>query len=254
MNVSANKHCRWCHRVVTFFNAHHPARLMFAFLVFIGLNTIASVIQAFAQSGGLPSVASIEQTYIVQLAIRYPIIFYPLSLLSIALAVFGWRLDHQAKIRRKEEVARQISRAAGEIISPFIQALTQQLKQGVQDDWLPPKDIAVLPLPPHASGLVGRVTEQEWLKARLLEGKTTGVWAFAGMGGVGKTSLVADLLPKMVEEFPGGIGVIRANEITDPHIIIRQLVEKFVPIWPGIARAWRSDKGSPLFQVSFYHV
>jgi nucleoside phosphorylase/tetratricopeptide (TPR) repeat protein len=108
------------------------------------------------------------------------------------------------------------------------------IKKGVQDDWLPPKDIAVLPLPPRASGLVGRVIEQEWLKARLLEGKTTGVWAFAGMGGVGKTSLVADLLPKMIEEFPGGIGVIRANEIVDPHIIIRQLVEKFVPDGPEL--------------------
>ena len=114
------------------------------------------------------------------------------------------------------------------------EVLTRQLKQGGQDDWLPPRDIAVLPLPPRASGLVGRVKEQEWLKARLLEGKTTGVWAFAGMGGVGKTSLVADLLPKVIEEFPGGIGVIRANEITDPHIIVRQLVEKFVPNGPEL--------------------
>src|SRR5579859_5870138 len=229
MNVSAKNRCGWCHQMMNFFNAHHPARLMYAFLVFIGLNIVASVIQAFAQSGGLPTVDAIKQSYIIQLAIHHPLILYPVFLLSIVLALFGWRLERREKIHKKEEEAHNIGKAAGEIISPLIQSLSQQLKLGEQDNWLPPKDVAVLPLPPRASGLIGRFTEQEWLKARLLEGKTTGVWAFAGMGGVGKTSLVADLLPKLVEEFPGGIGVIRANEITDPHIIIRQLVEKFVP-------------------------
>ena len=145
--------------------------------------------------------------------------------------------DSVAKRREKtyKKVEKsQMSKTTGEVVSPVTGTLTQQLKQETQDDWLPPKDIAILPLPPRASGLVGRANEQEWLKARLLEGKTTGVWAFAGMGGVGKTSLVADLLPKMLEAFPGGIGVIRANEITDPHIIIRQLVEKFVPNGPEL--------------------
>ncbi len=113
----------------------------------------------------------------------------------------------------------------------LLQAFNQKVES---DEWIPPRDTAVLPLPPASSGLVGRAIEQQWLRDRLLEGKTTGVWAFAGMGGVGKTSLVADLLPKTVEEFPGGIGVIRANEITDPQIIIRQLVEKFVTNGPEL--------------------
>lgn len=137
----------------------------------------------------------------------------------------GNGVNRGKKRHRKEGESHQSSEAEVQV---------QQLKQGTQDDWLPPKDIAVLPLPPRTSGLIGRAKEQEWLKARLLEGKTTGVWAFAGMGGVGKTTLVADLLPKMIEAFPGGIGVIRANEITDPHIIIRQLVEKFVPNGPEL--------------------
>ncbi len=97
------------------------------------------------------------------------------------------------------------------------------------DEWRPPMDVAVLPLPPRASGLVGREREQRWLLDRLLQARTAGVWAFEGMGGVGKTCLVADLLPAVTSEFAGGIGVIRANEVTDPYVILRQLVEKFVP-------------------------
>ena len=97
------------------------------------------------------------------------------------------------------------------------------------DAWVAPRDIAVLPLPPSSSGLVGREDEQQWLDTNLLEGKTAGIWAFAGMGGVGKTTIVADALPRLWPHFAGGVAVIRANEVTDVYVILQQLVEKFVP-------------------------
>jgi hypothetical protein len=105
MSVSAGKSYKRYHPIVTFFKAHHPARLMYSFLVFIGLNIIAGIIQAFAQSGGLPSVTAFEHTYLVQLTLRYPIIFYPVFLLSITLAGFGWWLEHRAKMHIQEEEA-----------------------------------------------------------------------------------------------------------------------------------------------------
>lgn len=225
-------------RILNFFRIHHPARMFYGFLVFIGLNIFASVIQAFIQSGGFPGIKYIERTYLVQLALHHPYIFWPLATVSICFAFFGWRLDRREKLKRKEEEGQQLGRAAGQALVPFVRALTQELNQGIQradiPEWTPPRDISVLPLPPRASGLVGRAEEQQWLRDRLLEGKMTGIWAFAGMGGVGKTSLVADLLPRIADEFSGGVGVIRANEITDPIIVLRQLVEKFVPNGPEL--------------------
>jgi len=90
-----------------------------------------------------------------------------------------------------------------------------------------PMDIHVLPLPPATSGLVGRERDQEWVESRLAAGKVVGV---SGMGGVGKTTLVADTVNKVATQFnPGGVAVILANDITNHVIILRQLVEKFVP-------------------------
>jgi tetratricopeptide (TPR) repeat protein len=92
--------------------------------------------------------------------------------------------------------------------------------------WRPPKDIAILPLPPAASGLVGRQEDQEWLEACILAGKIVEV---SGMGGVGKTALVADTINKVASHFhSGGVGVILANDETNPTVILRKLVEKFV--------------------------
>jgi len=88
-----------------------------------------------------------------------------------------------------------------------------------------PKDTTELPLPP-GTGLVGREKEQEWLAARILANKVVEV---SGLGGVGKTTLVADTITKVQDQFRGGIAVVLANEITDPIDIVRKLIEKFIP-------------------------
>ncbi len=90
-----------------------------------------------------------------------------------------------------------------------------------------PMDIAVLPLPPAVSGLVGREEDQKWLESCIGAGKIVGV---SGMAGVGKTTLVANTVNKVWSQFRnGGVAVILADNVTDPKIIFRQLVEKFVP-------------------------
>ncbi|MGZ3624884.1 MAG: tetratricopeptide repeat protein [Ktedonobacteraceae bacterium] len=88
-----------------------------------------------------------------------------------------------------------------------------------------PKDTTVLPLPP-GTGLIGREEEQEWLEACIFANKVVEV---SGMGGVGKTTLVADTINKVQDQFRGGIAVVLANEITDPIDIVRKLIEKFIP-------------------------
>ena len=242
--------------VVIFIHRHHPARLLYAFFVFIVLAVIGSIIEAFFQFGKLPGLSDFQKTYVFQVAIDFPYFSVPFMLLSIVLLPLGWYLDRREKQQRREKEGQDMGKAIGKAITPIIQALTEEIKQNIHiqkvesNEWTPPRDTAILPLPPASSGLVGRATEQQWLRARLLEGKTTGVWAFAGMGGVGKTSLVADLLPKIVEDFPGGIGVIRANEITDPQIIIRQLVEKFVPNGPELLERGALTKAATSSRLS----
>lgn len=94
-----------------------------------------------------------------------------------------------------------------------------------------PKDTTILPLPPAVSGLVGREKEQEWLESSILADKIVEV---SGMGGIGKTTLVADTINRVQDQFRGGIAVVQANEITDPIDVVRQLIGKFVPHHPEL--------------------
>ena len=100
------------------------------------------------------------------------------------------------------------------------------LRAGILSSHKSPKDTVVLPFPPALTGLVGRQDEQRWLESRIMADKVVGI---SGMGGVGKTSLVADTIRRTQDEFRGGIAVVRANEITDALDILRQLIEKFLP-------------------------
>ncbi len=113
-----------------------------------------------------------------------------------------------------------------------------------------PMDIHVLPLPPATSGLVGRESDQEWIESRLAAGKIVGV---SGMGGVGKTTLVADTVNKVASQFnTGGVAVILANDITSHAIILRQLVEKFVPNDQELLS--RSDTKLPMLHEALSHI
>lgn len=94
-----------------------------------------------------------------------------------------------------------------------------------------PKDTTILPLPPAVSGLIGREKEQEWLKSSILADKVVEV---SGMGGIGKTALVADTINLVQDQFRGGIAVVQANEITNPIDVVLQLIGKFVPHQPEL--------------------
>jgi tetratricopeptide (TPR) repeat protein len=94
---------------------------------------------------------------------------------------------------------------------------------------LTPTDYNGLPLPPIAArGLIGREQELSWLTDRLRRG-TAGVWAVSGMGGIGKTALVAVCVTEVKDRFPGGVAVVRVPDIVDPVHVLHALVQRFIP-------------------------
>ena len=114
-----------------------------------------------------------------------------------------------------------------------------QVITAVQFTPLTPRDLGVLPMPPEAAirgdastgerlGLVGREDELAWLSERIRDRTAKGIWALEGMGGIGKTALVAVCIANLQDHFDGGIAVIVARDVVDPAAILPELVLKFV--------------------------
>lgn len=95
--------------------------------------------------------------------------------------------------------------------------------------WVAPLDLAVLPQPPIASGLIGRDEDFHWLEACMKDHPDGGVWSISGLGGIGKTALVAWFLQQHVHQFPGGIAVLHLSGVLEAESILRRLVNKLVP-------------------------
>jgi tetratricopeptide (TPR) repeat protein len=233
---------------------------------FIGLSIVGSIVQAFLTElivAGKLQIPSLERYFLYKLASSYPFYFVLATVCIVALGILGYfshnhfmKGEKEREVHRVTSIASGVSTvAAGRVVEEKVPVITQQaVKQGLEEAAIIqkavkqgfqralkerdtarsettssklPMDIAVLPLPPAVSGLVGREEDQEWLEGCILAGKIVEV---SGMGGVGKTTLVADTIQKIVPLFQGGgVAVILANDETNPTIILRQLVEKLVP-------------------------
>lgn len=102
-------------------------------------------------------------------------------------------------------------------------------KEANDRPWSAPLDLAVLPQPPIASGLIGRDEDLHWLEACMEDHPEGGVWSISGLGGIGKTALVAWFLQQHVHQFPGGIAVLHLSGVLEAESILRRLVNKLVP-------------------------
>ncbi|TMD44532.1 MAG: hypothetical protein E6I93_18445, partial [Chloroflexi bacterium] len=105
--------------VVIFIHRHHPARLLYAFFVFIVLAVIGSIIEAFFQFGKLPGLSDFQKTYVFQVAIDFPYFSVPFMLLSIVLLPLGWYLDRREKQQRREKEGQDMGKAIGKAITPI---------------------------------------------------------------------------------------------------------------------------------------
>lgn len=251
-----------------FSHFHHIVRwfyrIVFGFLIF---GIVASVLEGFIEewfASGQLAFPELEHLYILQLLVHYPLIVGPPIFVLIALGFFGLIIDLRFTKMKRAQEQEHVERvaqiagttAAGKVIEEKSSAIVETavkkgievtafiqtaVKKGIEealkerdnapDDsktsfWEPPMYNAVLPLPPAVCGLVGRKEDQNWLEACILQGKIVGV---SGLGGVGKTTLVADTTNKVAPQCQGGVVVVLANEVTNSMIILHQLVEKFVP-------------------------
>jgi len=53
------------------------------------------------------------------------------------------------------------------------------------------------------------------------------LWAVQGLGGVGKTALVAVVIANLREQLTGGVAVVNARELTDSTKVLEELVKFF---------------------------
>jgi tetratricopeptide (TPR) repeat protein len=82
--------------------------------------------------------------------------------------------------------------------------------------------------PPDITGLIGREKELAWLKEHVVAAANAGIYGISGMGGLGKTALVAWCLGQMKQDLTGGCAVVHADNVVDPDEILKTLVRKFV--------------------------
>ncbi len=154
--------------------------------------------------------------------------------LFFGLLVYGclWALrdaDHERAVLQKREVR--------DIVTHSLPYLREQLQTALRDLGMgaarataepqgPPDDSTLLPAPER---FVGRSTDLEWLLERL---RVRGAIAqLAGLGGIGKTTLVAMAVRSLRAQgrFPDGVAVVLCQGLADPVEVLRRTLARFDP-------------------------
>ena len=101
----------------------------------------------------------------------------------------------------------------------------------------PPFDLEQLPLPPR---FVGRAVDIDWALRQLTPQTAeetpraaglASITAVNGLPGIGKSALAGQIVRILYAEnrFPGGIAVVLCNGLTDPGLVLRQVLARFDP-------------------------
>src|SRR5437763_9022143 len=130
-NTTGNYLVKRFRPVVIFIHRHHPARLLYAFFVFIVLAVIGSIIEAFFQFGKLPGLSDFQKTYVFKVAIHFPYFSVPFILLSSVLLPLGWYLDRREKQKRREKEGEDMGEASGEAVRTVIEAVREEIEESI---------------------------------------------------------------------------------------------------------------------------
>jgi tetratricopeptide (TPR) repeat protein len=150
------------------------------------------------------------------------------------LIVYGclWALrdnERERRVLQKREVR--------EIVTHSLPYLKEQLQTALRELGVgaataaeppqgPPDDSALLPAPDH---FVGRSADLDWLLAHL--GTRGALAQLGGLGGIGKTTLVAVAVRQLRSEgrFPDGVAVVLCQSLSDPVDVLRRALARFDP-------------------------
>ncbi len=223
---------RW-HRVV-----HRAYLVVYSFL---GLNIVAGFIQSIVASGqaALPTWDQLQQVYIVQLARQQPLVFWPLLAALVGLGIAGpiydrW-LAQEEESRQAEKMAATAQVAAQGVVGPVVtrvdtlEAQFREIAGPVVPDVGPPFDAL-----PTAPQFVGRADEIAAIKNTLAGGQVAGITAVRGVGGIGKTTLAAQVARELrdAHAFPDGIVFMACNDkrtADDALNVLRDTLTRFDP-------------------------
>lgn len=195
--------------------------IIVGFIVASAIQTIGQILLQSGIAGLNPD--GLKSTAIGQLANAHGPIFWPIAIVLVLLIPIGWiaHVDHQ---REQKAHAEQRERAlhAGAIEA----VLHDRVAQSLALLGAPPLDLDRLLLPSH---WVNRVMARAWLLDRLRVARGGETFAIEGLGGLGKTSLVAEVLRQArdLTIFPDGIAVILCHGRSNAMPILRAALRRF---------------------------
>ncbi len=209
-------------------------RMLWKILAYLGtavvLGAVASLIATWLTTpqGVIPA-----NTPFRQLLASWPIVL-PVGCCLLLLALFIRTLGRwPTSVKNEGESSGQIKKVAAPLetaVPPSPSTTTQHLSEDNPLQLTIPTDEFDLPAP---SFFVGRKMEQDWLAERLHKGGPSAISAVCGLGGIGKTSLVAWTVQQLRKReptcFPGGIAVVFCENQTLVEEVLRGIVERFAP-------------------------
>lgn len=195
--------------------------IVVGFIVASAIQTIGQILLQSGLAGLNPE--GLRTTAIGHLANEHGPVFWPIAAVLVLLIPIGWiaQVDHgreQAALAEQRE--RTLHAQAIETV------LHDRVAQSLALLGAPPLDLDRLLLPSH---WVDRVAARAWLLDRLRAARGGETFAIEGLGGLGKTSLVAEVLRQTrdLKLFPGGIAVILCQGRSDAMPILRAALRRF---------------------------
>ena len=194
---------------------HYFARWFYrTVFIFLGGNILASILQAVATSenGGLPTANSIKKSYLIELAIRYPIVFSVGAIVIIGLGVSGFVIDNILNAEERQ-AAESADKAQILVVQEAVKVTINEALRGYDaahgaSGDREPNAYPSVPLAheadwgeaPELRDFYGRDHELDELRQWILDDHAQLV-AVLGIGGVGKTAIAATVARRLKGQF-----------------------------------------------------
>jgi hypothetical protein len=180
-------------------------RYLFAVTPLVGI--VYSEVQALlADPASALDPSQLGKTLLWQAAVSYPLFFTAACVVAVVAAVLGWRLDRRYSSLQEEQRHQETAATAQVVAEQVVQRAQSGGQLGSGTNTIPRE------LPPRAPGFVGRQRDLDDIVAALRQGQAV---AIVGMGGLGKSSLAAEVVHVLAAEpgaFPGGVTWVRCDE------------------------------------------